>query len=393
LKKGGFTGKILLLKQGGSQMNPQEVFCPNLACHARGQKGKGNIGIQSQQDKRYICHECGQTFCARKGSIFYRLHTDAQTVLLVIALLVYGCPLQAIVKAFGFDERTVRNWWQRAGRHCEGVHAAQVGSRQWDLGQVQADEIKGKTQQGSFWMALALMVPTRLWLGGAVSARRDADLIQAVVDQVRRVALCRPLLLAVDGLPSYVAAFQHAFRSPMPRWGREKGRPRLIPWPDIQIVQVVKQRVEKHLSIERRIVQGTAYLVEHLLRHTQGGGVINTAFIERLNATFRQRLAPLARRTRALAQGGDTLSTGMWILGCVYNFCDYHQSLRLRLSVGEHGYHWVQRTPAIAAGLTDHCWSLEERFAFPLPIPRWSPPVQRGRPSQETHQLIERWCQ
>ena len=59
-------------------MNPQEVFCPNLACPARGQKAKGNIGVQSQQEKRYICHECGKTFCVRKGSIFYRLHTDTQ---------------------------------------------------------------------------------------------------------------------------------------------------------------------------------------------------------------------------------------------------------------------------------------------------------------------------
>lgn len=374
-------------------MNPQEVFCPNLACPARGQKAKGNIGVQSQQEKRYICHECDKTFCARKGSIFYRLHTDATTVLLVIALLVYGCPVQAIVKAFGYDERTVRNWWKRAGKHCEGVHAAQVSSRPMDLGQVQADEIKGKTQQGSFWLAMAMMVETRLWLGGAVSARRDADLIQAVVDQVRRVALCRPLLLAVDGLASYVTAFQRAFRSPLPRWGREQGRPRLIPWQDIQLVQVVKQRVEKHWSIERRIVQGTAHRVAQLLQRTQDGGVINTAFIERLNATFRQRLAPLVRRTRALAQCGDTLRTGMWIVGCVYNFCDEHQSLRLRLSVGEHGFHWVQRTPAMAAGLTDHCWSIEELFAFPLPIPHWSPPVQRGRPSKETLQLIQRWCQ
>lgn len=374
-------------------MNPQEVFCPNLDCPARGQKGRGNIGVQSQQEKRYICQECGKTFVARKGSIFYRLHTDGQTVLLVIALLVYGCPLQAIVKAFGFDERTVRNWWQRAGRHCEGVHAAQVGSRPLDLGQVQADEIKAKTQHGNIWIAMAMMVATRLWLGGAVSPRRDEALIQAVADQVRQMALCRPLLLAVDGLASYVGAFQRAFRSPLPRWGREKGRPRLVAWDNIQIVQVVKQRIQKRLSIERRIVQGTTRWVERLLQHTQGGGVINTAFIERLNATFRQRLAPLTRRSRALAQQEDTLSAGMWVLGCVYNFCDYHQSLRLRLSVGEHGYHWVQRTPAIAADLTDHCWSLEELFAFPLPIPRWSPPAQRGRPSKETRQLIDRWCQ
>jgi transposase-like protein len=392
LKKGGFTGKILLLKQGGSQMNPQDVFCPNLACYARGQKGKGNIGVQSQQEKRYICHECGQTFVARKGSIFYRLHSDPKTVLLVIALLVYGCPLQAIVKAFGLDERTVRNWWQRAGKHCEGVHQAQVANRPLDLGQVQADEIKAKTQQGSIWIAMALMVATRLWLGGAVSPRRDAALIQTIADQVRQMALCRPLLLAVDGLASYVGAFQHAFRSPLPRWGGKRGRPRLVAWANIQIVQLVKQRSEKHLQIERRIVQGTAALVEQLLRLTQGGGVINTAFIERLNATFRQRLAPLARRSRALAQQENTLSAGMWVLGCVYNFYDFHQSLRLRLSVGEFGHHWVQRTPAIAAGLTDHCWSLEELFAFRLPISRWTPPLQRGRPSKETLQLIERWC-
>ena len=147
-------------------MNPQEVFCPNMDCPARGQKGKGNIGVQSQQEKRYVCHECGKTFSARKGSMLYRLHTDASTVMLVITLLVYGCPVQAIVKAFGIDERTVRNWWKRAGKHCEGVHEAQVGSRQMDLGQVQADEIKAKTQHGSFWMAMAMMVETRLWLGG-----------------------------------------------------------------------------------------------------------------------------------------------------------------------------------------------------------------------------------
>jgi hypothetical protein len=52
--------------------------------------------------------------------------------------------------------------------------------------------------------------------------------------------------------------------------------------------------------------------------------MINTAYIERLNATFRQRLAPLARRSRALAQQEDTLSAGMWVLGCVYSFFDFH---------------------------------------------------------------------
>jgi hypothetical protein len=83
-------------------------------------------------------------------------------VLLVIALLVYGCPVQAIVQAFGIDERTVRNWWLRAGLHCQTFHERMLDQKQLELGQVQADEIKARTQKGSIWMAMAMMVSTRL---------------------------------------------------------------------------------------------------------------------------------------------------------------------------------------------------------------------------------------
>jgi transposase-like protein len=371
-------------------MNPQEIFCPNLDCPARGQCGKGNIGVHSQVEQRYICHECQQTFTATKGTLFYRLRTEAQTVLLVITLLAYGCPLQAIVKAFGFHERTIKNWWRRSGEHCRLVHEYAIGGSQLDLQQVQSDEIKAKTQGGTFWMALAMMVPTRLWLGGALSPKRDLQLIQALADQIRQVALCRELLLAVDGLTSYVKAFARAFRTPLD--DGSPGRPRLISWPNLAIVQVVKQRSAGQLTIARRIVQGSEKMIARLLGRTQGGGVINTAYIERLNATFRQRLAWLTRRTRHLAQQGAPLLAGMFTVGCFYNFCDPHHSLRLKLSVGERGYRWVQRTPAMAAGLTDHCWSVEELFNFKVPPPRWKPPKQRGRPSNALLEVIQRWC-
>jgi transposase-like protein len=121
-------------------VNSAELFCPNLACLARGVVGKGNIGVHSQQKQRYICHVCKQTFSASKGTRFYRLRTDPKTVLLVIALLVYGCPIQAIVQAFGFDERMVRSWWQRAGQHCPVFHERLVEDHKLDLGQVQAHD-------------------------------------------------------------------------------------------------------------------------------------------------------------------------------------------------------------------------------------------------------------
>lgn len=375
-------------------MNPQELFCPNMDCAARGQVGKGNIHSHSLKDKRCICDVCEQTFATTTGTIFYRLRSDPQLVMWVIILLAYGCPIQAIVKAFGLDERTVCDWHRRAGQHCQRVHEHLVESSQHDLEQVQADEIKVKTQKGTFWMALAIWVPTRLWMGGIVSAQRDLNLIQALADKVRSMALCRPLLLAVDGLASYVSAFRNAFRSKLPRPQGELGRCKLVAWQDIAIVQVVKQRVAGVFAqrVERRIVQGAKTMIERLIITTQGKGVINTAFIERLNATFRQRIHSLTRRTRTLAQRAETLVAGMYIVGCFYNFCDFHHSLRLKLSVGSFGYRWVPRTPAIASKLADHPWTPAELLNFKVPPSRWEIPKQRGRPSTAMLLLAQQWA-
>jgi transposase-like protein len=373
-------------------MNPKNIFCPNIDCPARGQIGKGNISIHSQKEERYICHVCDQTFTSTKGTIFYRLRSDPKIVMQVIILLANGCPIQAIVQAFGLDERTVQDWWQRAGKHCQAVHEHKVERAQLDLQQVQSDEIKVKTFLGTVWMALAIMVSTRLWLGGAISPHRDLDLIQVLVNKIRKMALCRPLLLAVDGLASYVTAFRKAFRTALPRRKGELGRPHLISWPDIAIVQVVKQRVDGQLSISRRIVQGSDVMVQSLILRTQGKGVINTAYIERFNATFRQRINCLVRRTRTLARKRQTLEAGMYVVGCLYNFCHPHHSLRLKLSVGRFGYRWVHRTPAIAAGLADHIWTPAELFNFRIPPTRWQPPKQRGRPPLVVQKLVEQWC-
>src|SRR2546426_6840433 len=161
-------------------MDPTTTFCPNLACPARGQIGQGNIGIHSGKDKRFICTECHKTFSATKGTAFYRLRTSAETVSLVMTLMAHGCPLQAIVVAFGYDERTVASWLARAGSHGQAVQEHLVEQPR-ALGQVQADEIRVKAQGSIVWMALAMMVSTRLWLAGEVSAHRDMALIRQLI--------------------------------------------------------------------------------------------------------------------------------------------------------------------------------------------------------------------
>src|SRR5829696_6000543 len=186
-------------------MDPTTVFCPNPHCHARGQTGQGNIGIHAQKEQRFICHACHTTFSATKSTVFYRLRTSADTVVLVVTLLAHGCPVQAIVAPFGFDERTVADWWARSGHQSQAVHEYLVEQPR-DLGQVQADELRIKKQGGIVWMAMAMMVKTRLWLGGEVSERRALPLIRRLIERVRRCAACRPLLVCTDGLVSSIRA-------------------------------------------------------------------------------------------------------------------------------------------------------------------------------------------
>jgi transposase-like protein len=104
-------------------MDPTTVFCPNGHCHARSQIGQGNIGIHAHKEQRFICHACHKTFSARKGTVVYRLRTAAETVRLGVTLLAHGCPVQAIVAACGFDERTVAAWWARSGHQGQAVPA------------------------------------------------------------------------------------------------------------------------------------------------------------------------------------------------------------------------------------------------------------------------------
>jgi transposase-like protein len=362
-------------------MNPQPQFCHNPQCPARGQVGQGNIRMHSQIEQRYRCTLCGQTFAATKGTPFYRLRTAAEQVTIVLTLLCHGCPMQAIVAAFALDERTVAAWLARAGQHCQQVHQRVVQQGQVDLQHVQADELWVKLVGRRVWMAMAMAVPSRLWLGGVISPHRDLPLITTLVQVVRACARTLAIVVCVDGLASYVTACLRVFRHPV-RTGR-RGRPRLVLEQGLLVGQVVKRYVKRRVaSVERRVVHGTEAAIAAVLAATGSGTGINTAYIERLNATFRASLAPLVRRGRAIAHTEAVLTVGMWLVGCAYNFCWLHDSLRVRAPAGA-CWKWQERTPAMAAGLTNHRWTMDELLRYQVPLPPWVAPKRRGRPPKQ----------
>jgi hypothetical protein len=233
-------------------------------------------------------------------------------VSVVLTLLCHGGPLQAIVAAFGFDERTVAQWQARAGHPCQRVHGHLIEQGQVELGHVQADERWVKR----VWMAMALAVP----LGGVISPHRNRALIIRWVQRVRACARSLAILVCGDGLGAYVTAFLRLFRHPL-RTGR-RGRPRRVVEPGLLIGQVIKRYARRRVvKVAHRVVRGTAEAIAAVLAATGGGSGINTAYIERLNATFRSALAPLVRRGRAIAHKEAVLTAGMYRVGCAYNFC------------------------------------------------------------------------
>jgi IS1 family transposase len=167
-------------------------------------------------------------------------------------------------------------------------------------------------------------------------------------------ACCQPLrslLVLTDGWSAYPNSIRRAFREKEPpRAGR--GRSRLLAWPEILIGTVIKRTQKKHVvEVLRRMTQGCLEAALKLLQASGGGNDLNTAFIERLNGTFRQRLACLTRRCRHASRHLDLLEAGMWLVGCTYNFCWPHHELSRKEAKAQGKKGAVPITPALASGL------------------------------------------
>ena len=201
-------------------MDPATTFCPNLVCPARGHTGQGNIRIHSCKDQRFLCTECHKTFSATTGTALYRLRTSAETVSLVVTLMAHGCPVQAIVVAFGYDERTVACWLARAGVQGQAVQENLVEHPR-DLGQVQADEIP-RQEAGRH----RLDGPGGHGPHPLVARRRGERAPRYGADSSpdgTGASLCCCLARScscTDGLCSYVRAIRKTFRDPVR--GRER---------------------------------------------------------------------------------------------------------------------------------------------------------------------------
>jgi hypothetical protein len=200
-----------------------------------------------------------------------------------------------------------------------------------------------------------------------VPGKRDGETCERLIRQVHdRTGGRADVLLTSDEHAPYETAIREVYGVEQPRPRRPgPGRP---PKP-IKVIPAglcyatVRKRREKGRVVEvvRTLVFGTLYLLGALLKRSTASTTINTSFVERNNGTDRHQNARKRRKTYAFSKDLAMHRAASYFLGYSYNFCWPVRTLRVRAPGGP----WQDRTPAMAAGLSDHVWSTWEWITYP----------------------------
>jgi IS1 family transposase len=243
-------------------------------------------------------------------------------------------------------------------------------------GEMSEEEAIQRLSHSPHWVWTAIDPQSKLLLALDVGPRTRA-MAQRVVHQVMKVLApgCVPLCMT-DGFKEYMSALLthcgHWVQPPRRQATGAAPKPRWMPLPQLCYAQVLKTvRRRRLVRVSHRVVFGSLGAVQQVLAAC--GWQINTAFVERLNLSLRQRVAAIGRRSATLCKGEAGLGHQLALFQVYYNFVLPHTSLRQALAepIPTHGTGsakvWRPCTPAMAAGLTDHVWSLKEVLCYRVP--------------------------
>jgi len=375
-------------------------FCPHSHCDYRGWLGLNNLRANGHPSggpwRQFYCTSCKGYFLETHGTLFHGKQAAVERIVHVLACLAEGLGIRATARVFEVDPNTVLQWLVEAAEQLKAftsywlcnVHVKQLQLdelyamlREVKSGESSEDEAIKRLERSSSWVWTAMDPESKLLVVIDVGTR-TLEMAQCVVHQVCQHLApdCVPLFLT-EGLKDYGTAFLSHFGQWMqPARRRDKGplpKPRWMPVPQLLYAQVVKSyRRRRIVGVKYRVVFGTMERVAQILAAC--GWKINTAFVERLNLDIRQRVAAVGRRVNTLFKVEDGLRHQLTVYHAYDNFCLPHASLRQPLVVPEPSNGrgsakvWRPCTPAMAAGLTDHVWSLKEVLLYR--VPPWPQP-------------------
>jgi transposase-like protein len=358
--------------------------CPNPACFHYRRLQQGNVSAiatyltQSGKRRIFRCHTCETPFSETRETVFFDLRTSEDKVMMALTMLLVRVDLAGIGFVLGVTEATVLGWLRRAAHHAGASNHHLL--RALPVTHVQLDEMWNfiarkhtcetdaagesgpDSADGRQWGWSSFAPEFRLMIA-AIVGPRTLDTAQEVVATTKARVAGIPVFFR-DGFTCSLAALIAAFHvvTTFARTGK-RGRPRkprCEPPPALVYGQLVKQKKQgKLLTLSTRVVLGAERLT-HL------GLTISTALVERVNLTLRQALAPLARKTSSFCKDRERMRQRVVLFQVFYNMARPHMSVRQPLPLHERTRHgaiqprWRQRTPAMAAGITDHVWTFRE---------------------------------
>lgn len=222
--------------------------------------------------------------------------------------------------------------------------------------------------KGDNWDHVGLDPEHRLVLKVVPGKRTPENTHILVNDTKQRLNGRTPRLITTDKYPPYKDAILEAFGTTVtPPSTGERGRPRkpyLAPPPGLTYAMVKKTLKKGHISkVETLIVFGNEGTAGEALKESKVSKKINTSFIERQNGTDRNRNSRKARKTLCFSKDKTFHDAMTYFIMYSYNFCWPVRTLRIQTEWGERS---VPRTPAMAAGLADHIWTIHEWASFPV---------------------------
>jgi IS1 family transposase len=393
--------RLVMTRGRRRQIDTSHHFCPNPDCAYRGWVGWGNIRANGHPSggpwRQLLCSVCRRYFLETLGTLFHGKHTSVELIVHVIGCLAEGLGIRGTARVFEVDPNTVLQWLVEAAEQLRAfsqhfLHDVRVQQVQLDEvfallsavkdGAVSAAEAIERLERSPRWVWVAMDPESKLLLAIEVGERTLA-MAQRVVHQVAQVVApdCAPLFLT-DGFREYLTALLTHYGywvQPPRRLGKgPMPKPRWMPLPQLLYAQAIKiVRRRRLVRVSHRVVFGTLEAVNAVL--APHGWQINTAFVERINLTLRQHVAAVGRRVSTLCKGEDGLRQQVAVFHCYYNFCVPHASVRQPLPQPESTHRtgsaqqWRPCTPAMAAGLTDHVWTLREVLLFR--VPPWPQPA------------------
>ena len=369
-------------------------YCPNQQCSHYGLYGFDHHIVRRGFDNgipRLKCNVCHHTFSARLGTAYSEIRAEERIYTIAVRALAEGNSLRGTGRIVDVDKDTICDWLDKAGRHCRAVITYLFNNLH--ISECQLDELwsfvykkekrltaaeKILSLYGDAWVWIAFAPEWRLVLAFVIGKREQAK-ANLLIERLQAVSCGHIPFFTSDQWSQYPKALLNGYGLPeiivhIPGKRGPKPKAKLLPPSNLLYAQVVKRRERgRVVEVTTKVVFGTEDAIQARLDASTVSETINTSFVERNNLTCRQCNGRLSRKVLSFSKDLTWMEKHLWLSLAYYHFVLPHTSLARPLpkpqptrSTGS-PKKWQPVTPAMAAGITDHVWTMEELLSYRVP--------------------------